>query len=516
MKIRDPAFVAQLGLPSTGRIWTDLDRAELYEHAIRNREAMTVTSGSLLALTGRHTGRSPRDRFFVARRESAQQLWRHPGNALLSQGQFESIKERVLTFCADHDLYAQNLAAGVPPHRIGVRVITELAWHSLFARNLLSPWPQAKLGQTGGVTVLVMPSVAADPIRDGTNSETFVLIDIDQRLILIGGTRYAGEIKKAVFTLLNYLMPATGVLPMHCAANQGEDGKVALFFGLSGTGKTTLSAAPGRALIGDDEHGWSDDGIFNFEGGCYAKTVGISAQTQPEIFTASNRFGTVLENVAIDPQTGEPDFVDQHLTENARAAYPLEFLPSTIASRSGGHPSQILFLSADTFGVLPPVARLSSAQIEYFFLAGYTAKISATELGVNQPEATFSPCFAAPFLPLPPRLYAAMLQERVLRHDAEVWMLNTGWIGGGPGIGNRIPLVQTRAIVDAILNGKLRDVPTHPDPVFELAVPVAVPNIAAETLNQRAAWKDRAPEFDRQAAPHRAMFDDHHARLDRG
>jgi phosphoenolpyruvate carboxykinase (ATP) len=353
--------------------------------------------------------------------------------------------------------------------------------------------------------------VKADPAADGTRSSTFVVLNLARRMVLIGGTRYAGEIKKSIFTALNYLMPEEGALPMHCSANVGGDGNVALFFGLSGTGKTTLSSDPTRRLIGDDEHGWSDEGVFNFEGGCYAKTIRISKDAEPEIYAATNHFGTILENVVFDPDTRIPDFDDESRTENTRSAYPLELIPAADLSGRSGHPSNVLFLSADAFGVLPPVARLDDEQVRFFFLSGYTAKVAGTERGVTEPEPTFSTCFAAPFLVLPPETYARMLLDRVSRHDAQVWMLNTGWVGGAYGVGKRISIAHTRAIVRAVVEGRLRDVETRPDPVFGVQVPVAVPGVPASVLDPRGSWPDPAA-YDREARRLKAMFE---ANIDR-
>jgi phosphoenolpyruvate carboxykinase (ATP) len=394
-------------------------------------------------------------------------------------------------------------------------VVTELAWHSLFARNLfIRPSEEERRGFEPDFTVMSLPSVVADPEWDGTRSGTFILVNFARRMVIIGGTRYAGEIKKSVFTALNYLMPDRGALPMHCSANVGEDGGVALFFGLSGTGKTTLSSDPTRRLIGDDEHGWSDEGIFNFEGGCYAKTIRISAEAEPEIYAATNHFGTILENVPFDPDTRVPDYDDDSLTENTRSAYPIDLIRAADLSGRAGQPTEVLFLSYDAFGVLPPVARLDEDQIRFFFLSGYTAKVAGTERGVTKPEATFSTCFAAPFLVRPPEVYADLLVERVRRHGVQVWMLNTGLVGGPHGIGQRISIAHTRAIVRAVVEGRLRDVPVRRDPVFGVDVPTAVPGAPAGVLDPRSAWPD-PDEYDRQARELKAMFDENIGRISR-
>ena len=389
-----------------------------------------------------------------------------------------------------------------------MRVITELAWHSLFARNLfIRTNADERLGFEPDFTVMAMPSVKADPSRDGTRSETFILVNFGRRMVIIGGTGYAGEIKKSIFTALNYLLPAQGVFPMHCSANTSVDGSdVALFFGLSGTGKTTLSAEASRRLIGDDEHGWSDRGVFNFEGGCYAKTIHIHKESEPEIYSATESFGTILENVVYDSRTRAPDYDSDAKTENTRAAYPIDLIPNAVLSGMGSHPQNVMFLSADAFGVMPPVARLDEDQIRYYFLSGYTAKVAGTERGVTEPEPIFSTCFAAPFLVLPPESYADMLVERVKRHHADVWMLNTGWVGGPYGIGERMSIAHTRAIVRAVLQGELHGVSTHVDPVFGLQIPNKVPGVPREVLDTRDSWPN-PEDYDRQATKLRDMFE---------
>jgi phosphoenolpyruvate carboxykinase (ATP) len=489
----------------------DLSPAELYEHALRRGEAELVVSGALVAETGQHTGRSPKDKFIVAEPPVESDVW-WAGNQKLAPPSFLRLLDKMGDFCAGHEVYVQNLyACADPARRLKVQVITELAWHSLFAQNLfIRPSAPERKDFKPDFTVMSLPSVLADPAKDGTRSETFVVLSFARRMVLIGGTRYAGEIKKSIFTVLNYLMPKSGVMPMHCSANYSkENGDSALFFGLSGTGKTTLSSDSTRTLIGDDEHGWSDDGIFNFEGGCYAKTIRISEEAEPEIYAATNRFGTVLENVVFDPDTRQPDFDSDDKTENTRSAYPITYIPSVDVGGRAGHPTQILFLSADAFGVLPPVAKLEGEQVKYFFLCGYTAKVAGTERGVTEPEPTFSTCFAAPFLVLPPDTYADLLLERVARHGTHVWMLNTGWVGGPHGVGERISIAHTRAIVRAIVEGRLDGVATHDDPVFGLHVPDAVPDVPKEILDPRSAWPDAAA-YDAQAAKLKRMFEDYY------
>ena len=487
----------------------NLSSAALYEHAIRRDEAAIVSTGALTAETGRHTGRSPKDKFFVKEPTSQDAIWWHPGNQPIAGDRFEALLRRMQEFVDTHEVFTQDVfACADPRYRLRVRVITELAWHSLFARNLfIRPIADELLDFDPDFTVMALPSVKADPTRDGTRSETFILVNLGRRMVLIGGTGYAGEIKKSIFTALNYLLPAQGVFPMHCSANMSPDGDdVALFFGLSGTGKTTLSADPSRRLIGDDEHGWSDRGIFNFEGGCYAKTIRIKKESEPEIYTATESFGTILENVVFDPRTRVPDYDSEAKTENTRAAYPVDLIPNAVLNGMGSHPHNVMFLSADAFGVLPPVARLDEDQIRFYFLSGYTAKVAGTERGVTEPEATFSTCFAAPFLVLPPERYSDMLIDRVNKHHADVWMLNTGWVGGPYGVGERMSIAHTRAIVRAVLSGELHSVATHLDPVFGLKIPNRVPGVPREVLDTRDSWSD-PDEYDRQAARLRQMFE---------
>jgi len=487
----------------------NLSPAALYEEAIHRNEAAIVSTGALTAETGKHTGRSPRDKFFVKEPTSQDAIWWHPGNQPIASTKFDQLLARMEEFVATHEVYTQDVfACADPRYRLRVRVISEMAWHSLFARNLfIRPAADELLTFEPDFTVMSLPSVNADPGRDGTRSETFVVVNLGRRIVIIGGTGYAGEIKKSIFTALNYLLPAQGVFPMHCSANTDHAGSdVALFFGLSGTGKTTLSADPSRRLIGDDEHGWSDRGVFNFEGGCYAKTIRIHEESEPEIFTATESFGTILENVVVDPRTRVPDYDSDEKTENTRAAYPIDLIPNAVISGMGSHPHNVMFLSADAFGVLPPVSRLDEDQIRHYFLSGYTAKVAGTERGVTEPEPIFSTCFAAPFLVLPPERYADMLIERVKRHHADVWMLNTGWVGGPYGVGERMSIAHTRAIVRAILQGDLRGVSTHVDPVFGLQIPNRVPGVPREVLDTRDSWPD-PEDYDRQAARLREMFD---------
>jgi phosphoenolpyruvate carboxykinase (ATP) len=493
----------------------NLSPASLYEEAIRRDEAAVVSSGALTAETGKHTGRSPRDKFFVKEPTSQDAIWWHPGNQPIASAKFDQLLARMEAYISSHDVYTQDVFACADPRfRLRVRVITELAWHSLFARNLfIRPTADELMNFEPDFTVMALPSVHADPQADGTHSETFILVNLGRRIVIIGGTGYAGEIKKSIFTTLNYLLPAQGVFPMHCSANTEPDGSdVALFFGLSGTGKTTLSAEPSRRLIGDDEHGWSDRGVFNFEGGCYAKTICIHKESEPEIYTATESFGTILENVVYDPRTRIPNYDSDEKTENTRAAYPIDLIPNAVLGGMGSHPHNVMFLSADAFGVLPPVSRLDEDQIRHYFLSGYTAKVAGTERGVTEPEPIFSTCFAAPFLVLPPERYADMLIERVQRHHVDVWMLNTGWVGGPYGVGERMSIAHTRTIVRAILQGDLRGASTHVDPVFGLQIPNRVPGVPREVLDTRESWPD-PEDYDRQAAKLRGMFEKNIAKI---
>ncbi len=472
----------------------NLPPAELYEHAIRRGEGHLAATGPLAVETGEHTGRSPRDKF-VVNDAAATDVWWGPVNQPLSPETFETLHRRIAGYLNGRELFVQDLYAGADPtYRLRVRVISENAWHTLFARNLfIVPTAGERADDAGrepDFTILHAPNLPADPTLDGLKSETAIAVGFGQRLVLIAGTRYAGEIKKSVFGVLQYVLPHRGIATMHCSANRGSDGGVALFFGLSGTGKTTLSTDPSRTLIGDDEHGWTDRGIFNFEGGSYAKTINLSPDAEPDIFRATHRFGTVLENVVLDPTTRELRLDDDSLTENTRAAFPIGFIENATTTGLGDHPRNVVMLTADAFGVLPPVARLSHEQAMYYFLSGYTSKLAGTERGVDEPEATFSACFGAPFLPLPPIRYAELLGERLQRHNPAVWLVNTGWSGGRYGVGQRISIAHTRAIIRAIVGGDLADVPTAPDPTFGLAIPASCPGVPSAILNPKATWTD--------------------------
>jgi phosphoenolpyruvate carboxykinase (ATP) len=493
-------------------IHANLSPAVLTEMALARHEGILSSTGALTAYTGERTGRSPQDRYLLVSAERRQEIDWGAVNRPMEPAAFERLHAKVLAHFTRRDAFVNDLSACADPrYRLRVRVIADKAWPALFARCLLLRPSDAELaGFEPELTVLHAADLKADPAVDGTRSDVFIVLNLERSLVLIGGTHYAGEIKKSVFSVLNDLMPARGVFPMHCSANVGPDHSTALFFGLSGTGKTTLSAAPGRRLIGDDEHGWSEHGIFNFEGGCYAKTIRLSQEGEPQIWNAI-RFGCVLENVVVDPHTRIPDYDSDRFTENTRAAYPVDFIDGCELSGCGGHPDQVIFLTCDAFGVLPPVSRLTPEQAMYHFLSGYTAKIAGTEAGVTEPKATFSTCFAAPFLPRPPMIYAAMLGERLRRHGSQVWLVNTGWNGGPYGQGSRIKLAYTRAIVDSILNGTLADISTIPDPFFGMAVPQSCPGAPTSLLQPRTTWRDPAA-YDSKAATLAQLFRENFSR----
>jgi phosphoenolpyruvate carboxykinase (ATP) len=489
--------------------------AALVEHALRRDEGLLTHQGALAVRTGTYTGRSPRDKFLVREPSVAGEIDWGPVNQPFDPERFDALDERVMRHLAGRELFVVDALAGADPeHCLALRVVCERAYHALFSHQLfIRPTPEERAERKPDWTIVAAPDFRADPSRDGTRSEVFILVHFGKRRVLIGGTLYAGEIKKSVFSVLNTILPGQGVLPMHCSANMGERGDVALFFGLSGTGKTTLSTDPQRHLIGDDEHGWSDNGVFNFEGGCYAKCIRLNRLNEPEIFQAI-RFGTVLENVVVDPETRVPDFADASLTENTRAAYPIEFIPSYVPGGRGGHPGEIIFLTCDAFGVLPPVARLTPEQAMYHFLSGYTAKVAGTERGLGSgPETVFSACFGAPFMTLPPRRYADMLGEKMRRHRADAWLLNTGWIGGAYGVGRRISLGYSRALVDAILSGELHDAHFVTDAIFGLDRPTSCPGVPDEVLDPRASWTDPAL-YDAQARTLAARFRENFARFE--
>jgi phosphoenolpyruvate carboxykinase (ATP) len=496
----------KFGLHGLKAVHWNLLEPVLYEHAIANGEASIVAGGALCAETGEHTGRSPKDKHTVVDALTENTVW-WGGNRKLSQENFQTLLDDFLAHARGKQLYAQDLYGGADPnYRIKTRVYTELAWHSLFIRQLLIRPERSELGHfIPDLTIIDLPSFKADPKRHGVRSETIIAIDFSRKIILIGNSSYAGEMKKSVFTTLNYYLPAENVMPMHCSANVGPSGDVALFFGLSGTGKTTLSADPNRTLIGDDEHGWGPDGVFNFEGGCYAKCIKLSAEAEPQIWDATNRFGAVLENVVIDPETRVPDYDDQAKTENTRSAYPLDFIPNASRSGRAGHPKNIIMLTADAFGVMPPIAKLTPAQAMYHFLSGYTAKVAGTEKGLVGVQPEFSTCFGAPFLPRHPSVYADLLRDYISRHKVDCWLVNSGWTGGKYGVGRRMPIKATRRLLTAALDGSLKDADFRTDPYFGFSVPTSVPGVEPHLLNPFKTWKDKA-EFDKTARDLVAMF----------
>ncbi|HEX7710397.1 MAG TPA: phosphoenolpyruvate carboxykinase [Sphingomonadaceae bacterium] len=493
--------LARQGIITGAAIHANLGTAPLVEHAIRNGEGRLAAHGPLVVETGPHTGRSAKDKFIVRDAETEDTVWWGKVNVPMTPEHFAALKEDFMAALGGKErLYVADLFGGSQPeHRVKVRVINEFAWHNLFIRTLLvRPTPDQLEGFEPEYTIIDLPSFRADPARHGSRTETVIAVNFSEKLILIGGTRYAGEMKKSVFGILNYLLPVKGVMPMHCSANIGDDGKSAVFFGLSGTGKTTLSADASRTLIGDDEHGWSDTAVFNFEGGCYAKMIRLSAEAEPEIYATTKMFGTVLENVVMDDATRELDLDDPTLAENSRGAYPIDFIPNTSEANLGPAPSNVIMLTADAFGVLPPIARLTPDQAMYHFLSGYTAKVAGTEIGVTEPEATFSTCFGAPFMPRHPSIYGNLLKERIHQGRVSCWLVNTGWTGGKYGTGKRMPIKATRALLNAALDGSLNEAEFRKDPNFGFDVPVAVPGVDSAILDPRETWADK-DEFDRTA-----------------
>lgn len=497
------------GIRNPGTVYWNLTTAMLYEHVTRRDEGKIAHLGPLVVQTGGHTGRSPNDRFVVKEPESESKIWWGKINRSISQENFDYLYRKMLAYVQNRDIYVFDGYVGADPtYRMPVRIITEYAWHNLFARNMFIREldPEKLHNHVPQFTVIDMPRLKAEPELDGTNSQTFILIDFGRRLVLIGGTEYAGEIKKSIFTAMNYFMPQQGVLSMHCSANFGKDrDDVALFFGLSGTGKTTLSSDPSRTLIGDDEHGWSDDGVFNYEGGCYAKVIRLDPKGEPEIYETTRKFGTILENVILDNSTRRVDLNDGSLTENTRSSYPISHVSNAVRDGMGGHPNNVFFLTADAFGVLPPIARLTNEQAMYHFLSGYTAKVAGTERGVTEPQPNFSTLFGAPFMPLRPGIYAELLGEKIKKHGSKVWLINTGWTGGPYGVGNRMKLAYTRHMVAAALNGELDDVPMVEEPFFGLSIPRAIQGVPSEVLNPRNTWSDK-DAYDAQAQRLVGMF----------
>jgi phosphoenolpyruvate carboxykinase (ATP) len=505
---RNPARgIEEIGLGAAGTVYYNLTEAALYEEALQRKEARLSAHGALVAATGQHTGRSAKDKHVVRDADTDAHVW-WDNNRAMSPEHFETLLADFRAHAAGKDLFVQDLVGGADEtHRLPVRVVNELAWHALFIRNLLiRPERGALATFEPRMTIIDLPSFRADPERHGCRSQTVVAVDLTRMIVLIGGTSYAGEMKKSVFTALNYLLPEKSVMPMHCSVNEGADGGAAIFFGLSGTGKTTLSADPTRTLIGDDEHGWGPDGVFNFEGGCYAKVIRLSREAEPEIYATTERFGTVLENVVMDPVTRELDLDDAKYAENTRAAYPIDYIPNASDTGRAGHPKNVIMLTADAFGVLPPIAKLTPSQAMYHFLSGFTAKVAGTEKGLGkEPQPTFSTCFGAPFMPRHPSEYGNLLRDLIAEHQADCWLVNTGWTGGAFGVGSRMPIKATRALLAAALDGSLANVEMRVDPHFRFRVPVAVAGVDSKILNPRDTWSDKAA-YDAQAKKLVAMF----------
>lgn len=504
-----------LGRLAGARINRNLSVPQMVAVSLARGESKLAANGALVAYTGARTGRSPKDKFIIHDDRTRDRVNWGKVNQPFDAAKFDALLDRVLDHLKGRDLYVQDLFAGADPkYRMPVQIISEYTWHALFVHQLfVRPTPEELTHQTPEFIVIAAPEFEAVPERDGTRSSTFILVDFTRKIVLIGGTKYAGEMKKCIFGVLNFLLPERDVLPMHCSANVGEDGVSALFFGLSGTGKTTLSADPHRKLIGDDEHGWSSSGVFNFEGGCYAKCVDLSEEKEPQIYHAI-RFGSVLENVVLDPATCEPDYRDIRFTENTRAAYPVDNIENAMIPSIGGHPKNVLFLTADAFGVLPPISKLSPEQAMYHFLSGYTAKLAGTEAGLgSEPVPDFSTCFGAPFMPLPPKVYAGMLGDRLRTHGAQCWLVNTGWTGGAFGVGRRMSLPHTRAMVHAVLDGRLAQVEFVIEPSFGFSIPTSCPDVPTEVLNPRGVWKDPTT-YDQQAAMLAGKFRENFSRFD--
>jgi phosphoenolpyruvate carboxykinase (ATP) len=495
------------GLSNLKNIYWNLTRPALYEHIIRRNEGVLAEHGPVIVRTGQHTGRSANDKFIVQESTSEKDIWWGKINRPFSEENFDALHQSMTEYLQSEEVYVQDCFVGTSPkHRMPIRIITHNAWHSMFACNMFLEANAEELkNHVPEFTVLQVPEFEANPEKNGTNSKTVILVNFAKRLVLIGGTSYGGEIKKSIFSVMNYLLPAKEVLPMHCSANIGSDGNTALFFGLSGTGKTTLSADASKTLIGDDEHGWDENGIFNFEGGCYAKLIKLSPEAEPEIYETTRRFGTILENVPYDPETRSVDLMDASLTENTRGSYPISQISNASRDGMGGHPKNIVFLSADAFGVLPPLSKLTKAQAMYHFLSGYTAKVAGTEKGVTEPQPNFSTCYGAPFMPRHPQRYAELLGKKLEESDADTWLINTGWSGGPYGVGERIKIAYTRAMVNAVLDGKLKAVPLEKEPFFGLEVPKQCPGVPDEILNPRNTWPN-PEDYDAQAKKLAEMF----------
>jgi phosphoenolpyruvate carboxykinase (ATP) len=509
-----PAGLDGHGIEPSGEVHWNLSTPTLYMHALRREEGVLADGGSLVVDTGRHTGRSAEDKFIVREPRSEDRIWWGKVNRPLEEERFEGLRDKLTAYLGARDLYVVDAYAGAAPeHRIALRVITPVAYHALFAHTMFIPPSRHELeGFVPDAVILHAPAFEADPAEDGTRTGTFIAVHPSRQEVLIGGTFYAGEIKKSIFTLMNDRLPLEGVFPMHCSANVGDKGDVAIFFGLSGTGKTTLSADPQRQLIGDDEHGWGDAGIFNFEAGCYAKVIRLSAEAEPEIFETTRTFGTILENVVVD-ERGNLDLDSDAKTENTRGAYRLERISNALPTKQAGHPANVVFLTADAFGIMPPIARLSDAQARYHFLAGFTARLAGTEIGVTEPAPTFSPCFGGPFLPQPPAVYSRMLGGKLAEHRPRVWLVNTGWTGGSAGEGHRMPIQATRALLHAALSGELDEAEFRVDEVFGFEVPVRVHGLDSGLLDPRSTWRD-PNAYDVKARELAQLFRDNFARFE--
>lgn len=497
-----------LGLGSNKEVYWNLNPSELYEHAILHGEAILTKDHALLVHTGKFTGRSPKDKYVVEQPAIMNEIDWGSINQPTSEEVFDNLFNKVREYLSDKRLFVKDVFCGADDeHRLNVRVVSEVAYHALFTDNMfINPSDEELATHVPEFTVMAAPFFEADPAVDGTKTSTFILVNMEKKIILIGGTMYSGEVKKGIFSIMNYLLPKKGVMAMHCSANHDENGKTAVFFGLSGTGKTTLSADPDKTLIGDDEHGWSDDGVFNFEGGCYAKTINLSEESEPLIYATTKMPGTILENVILD-KNREPDFDDVSLTQNTRCSYPLSFIPNASKTGKGGHPENIIFLTCDAFGVLPPISRLTPEQAMYHFISGYTAKVAGTERGVTEPQATFSACFGSPFMPLHPTVYAELLAEKIRKHKSKVWLVNTGWTGGVHGVGSRMKLGYTRAMLTQAIDGKLDNVEYVNDPIFGFQIPIKVEGVPSKLLIPRYTWED-AHEYDRKAQQLAQMFVD--------
>jgi phosphoenolpyruvate carboxykinase (ATP) len=510
IQVERPHGLEALGIVRSGPVHWNLSVPALYEHAVARDEGSLAADGPIVCRTGQHTGRSPNDKFVVREPSSERHIQWGNINRPITAEQFDVVHRDMVAYLADKELYVLDAWAGTDPaYRLPIRIVNEYAWHNMFARNMFVPeTDRERLSHhRPEFTVITAPGFKTDPSRHGTRSDVSILVHFGKKMVLIGGTSYAGETKKSIFTILNYILPLQGVLSMHCSANVGAAGDSALFFGLSGTGKTTLSSDPQRRLIGDDEHGWSDRGIFNFEGGCYAKVIKLSEEAEPQIFATTRRFGTILENVVIDPDLRTLDLDDGSLTENTRGSYPISFIDNAEPSGQAGHPRNIIMLTADAYGVLPPIARLTADGAMYHFLSGYTARVAGTEKGVTEPKATFSTCFGAPFLPLNPNVYASMLGERIAKHKAKVWLVNTGWTGGPYGTGSRMRIAHTRAMITAALTGALDSVTYRKHSVFNIDIPSTCPGVPDNVLDPRSTWPD-PKAYDEQAQKLAKMFVD--------